>query len=79
MKNLIIIVLLVLVLVMFFSNLRKAKEVFDETKKRIKHQMDLANLLESEAPSSTESNITGSTIGQENIPAGNETLSPAVV
>ena len=51
MKNLIIIVLLILV-IMFVTNLKKGRQLFDETKKRIKHQLDLANVVESNVATS---------------------------
>lgn len=73
-KNIIIIVLFALVLVMFFSNMQKNKELFQEVKRRIKHQLDLANTIESESPDA-ETTTGPST---EDLEPGNEEAKPAV-
>jgi hypothetical protein len=76
MKNVIIVSLLVLVLVMFIANVKKAKELVIETKKRIKHQLDLSNLLESSNGVGTE-NTTGVVAGEEsNEPGQEKTVQP---
>ena len=79
MKNFIIIILLLLVLVMFVTNVKKGKQLIAETRKRIKHQFDLANLIESDiAGSATEENTTGVSNTDKITPPGNEDVTPSV-
>lgn len=73
-KNIIIIILLVLVFVMFVANLNQARKLFQETKKRIKHQLDLTNVIDSQStPTET---TTGPDTSVEPRP-GSETEQPA--
>lgn len=63
-KNIVIIVLVLLVIAMFVANYRNVKALVEETKKRIRHQMDLTNLMETSS-SSTETPIVNPSVGAQ--------------